>query len=262
MSARWDAADYARSSPAQQAWARELIAKLALRGDERVLDVGCGDGKVTADLAAAVPRGAVVGVDSSTAMVVFASGAFARVANLSFRETDASELPFDAEFDIVFSNAALHWIIDHRPVLRGIARALKSGGRALLQMGGAGNASGILAAIERVTSHGRWAPYFTGLAFPYGFYGPDEYRPWLAEAGLEPARVELIEKEMAYADANGLAGWFRTTWMPYTHRVPEDRRVQFVADVVDTYRQLHPPGADGRVHVAMVRLEVEARKSA
>jgi trans-aconitate methyltransferase len=125
-------------------------------------------------------------------------------------------------------------------------------------MGGAGNAAGIVAAMNRVTSSAAWASHFTDMSFPYGFYGPEEYRQWLIEAGLDPVRVELVEKDMSYADAAGLAAWIRTTWMPYTHRVPEDHRPQFVDDVVRTYQQLYPPDTDGRIRVAMVRLEVEA----
>jgi len=73
---KWDAADYAANSAVQQTWARELIAKLHLRGDEHILDVGCGDGKITAELARAVPRGSVTGVDASPQMITFAKKTF------------------------------------------------------------------------------------------------------------------------------------------------------------------------------------------
>src|SRR4051812_48653879 len=114
----WDANEYAKHSSVQQHWARELIDKLAWRGDERVLDIGCGDGKVTAEIArAAVPRGSVLGIDSAPQMIRFASEHFADVPNLRFRQMDASDIALRGQFDVVFSNAALHWVIDHRPVL-------------------------------------------------------------------------------------------------------------------------------------------------
>src|SRR4051812_17689039 len=130
----WNAQDYARNSSQQQIWARELIAKLNLRGGERLLDIGCGDGKVTAELASMLPRGSAVGVDVSREMIGFANDNFAPddSPNLSFARMDASNLTFEREFDVIFSNAALHWIRDHRPVLRGIARSLRPGGRILL----------------------------------------------------------------------------------------------------------------------------------
>src|SRR5437764_3881206 len=97
----WNAADYAKNSSEQQRWARELIGKLALRGDERILDVGCGDGKVTAELAASVPRGSVVGVDSSPEMIGFARAMILpAVGNLRLELMDARQLAFRDEFDV------------------------------------------------------------------------------------------------------------------------------------------------------------------
>jgi trans-aconitate 2-methyltransferase len=257
---RWDAGDYARHSGAQAAWARELIAKLALRGDEEVLDIGSGDGKVTADLAERVPRGRVLGIDSSPDMVARARQSFpaSRYPNLSFEPGDALELSFTERFEAVFSNAVLHWVRDHLRVLRGVARALKPGGRLLFQMGGRGNAAAILAVIDTLSERDPWAAHLHGFPCPYGFYGPEEYRGWLAQAGLEARRVELIPKLMRQQGKEGLAGWVRTTWLPYTERVPEARRDEFIAEIVELYTRAHPPDAEGIVGVPMVRLEVEA----
>lgn len=257
---KWDASDYRRHSSAQAGWARELLAKLSLVGTERVLDLGCGDGKITAEVARMVPDGSVVGIDKSREMIAFAAKTFPadEWPNLSFTVMDASELAFDREFDLVFSNATLHWVVDHRPVLRGIAAALKPGGRCLLQMGGRGNAAGILEVLTSGPIHERWGHHYADLPFPYGFYGPEEYGPWLKEAGLRPVRVELLPKQMVQAGAEGLAGWFRTTWTPWTHRIPSDKRDQFVAESVEAYLAVHPLDDQGRAHVAMLRLEVEA----
>jgi trans-aconitate methyltransferase len=261
---RWDAEDYGRSSSAQQVWARELIAKLRLQGSESVLDIGCGDGKVTAEIAALVPNGRVVGIDSSPEMVRFAAGSFSSRPphNLLFLLRDARELDFAEEFDVVFSNATLHWVIDHEPVLRGIGRALRPGGRVILQMGGRGNAADILALMDDLPNDPRWQSYFPEPVSAYGFYGPEEYADWLVAAGLTPVRAELLEKDMAQPGKEGLASWVRTTWLPYTQRVPEEMRDEFVADIVERYVQSHPPDGDGLMHVQMVRLEVEARKDA
>jgi trans-aconitate methyltransferase len=258
----WNPADYHKHSDAQMAWAAELIAKLALTGNERVLDIGCGDGKVTAQIARAARYGLVLGVDSSEEMVRFAREAFGadEFPNLSFRVCDARRLPFCEEFDIIFSNATLHWVVDHRPVLAGIAMGLRPGGQAVLQMGGEGNAADVVAVVAGVIAEERWRDYFGGFEFPYGFHGAEIYREWIVEADLTPVRVELIAKDMAKPGPEGLAGWVRTTWMPYTHRVPEALREEFIAEIVSRYVAAHPADADGTVHVRMMRLEVEARK--
>lgn len=260
---RWSPEDYARHSSAQLGWARELIAKLGLRGDETVLDIGSGDGKVTAALAGALPRGNVIGIDSSQDMVDLASRSHPSSdhPNLAFQRMDAREIKFHDRFDLAFSTAALHWVIDHRPVLRGVARSLKPGGRLLFQMGGKGNAQDILAVLDCATLRKVWHTSFRDFPFPYGFYSPEEYAPWLRAAGLEPLRVELIPKDMVQNGQEGLAGWIRTTWMPYTDRVPPDLRERFVSEIVEAYLKAHPMDAQGRAHVRMVRLEVEAKKA-
>lgn len=259
----WNADEYARSSAVQQQWAEELIGKLDLHPAERVLDIGCGDGKVTAALAARVPRGRVVGLDNSGDMVDFARTEFPPESfpNLSFERGDASALPFRDAFDVVFSNAALHWVTDHRPVVAGIAAALSPGGRVLLQMGGRGNAAGVVAVMESLMAKCDWCGFFAGFAFPYGFHGPDEYRTWLDDAGLRARRLELIPKDMVHAGRDEMAGWIRTTWLPYLNRVPEDQRPRFVDEVLDAYAAAHPPDDAGAFHLAMVRLEVEASLS-
>ena len=259
---RWDAEDYGRSSSAQHVWARELIAKLRLERGESVLDIGCGDGKVTTEIAALVPNGRVVGIDNSPEMVDFATRSFSGESahNLLFFLRDAGEMDFTEEFDVVFSNATLHWVIDHRPVLRGICRALRPGGRVLLQMGGRGNAAEILVVMDGLPADPKWQRCFPEPVNPYAFYGPEEYAGWLIEAGLTPVRLELLAKDMAQPGKDGLASWVRTTWLPYTQRVPEEMRDEFVADIVERYAQSHPPDSDGLLHVQMVRLEVEARK--
>ncbi len=255
---KWDAEDYSRNSKAQQTWARELVAKLHLEGDESVLDIGCGDGKVTREIAGLLPGGNVVGIDSSREMIEYAEGQRCVSGNASFRVCDARELQFVEEFDVVFSNATLHWVIDHRPVLAGIGRALKPGGRLLLQMGGRGNAEDVQMTIEALIVDSAWSRYFTDPFTAYGFYGPEEYIPWLRDAGLMPLRVELLERGMVQPGGEGLAAWIRTTWLPYTQRVPEAERGKFVSDVVERYIESHPADDEGMVLVRMVRLEVEA----
>ncbi len=257
---QWNPKDYAQNSGAQRGWAVELMERLQLSGDERILDIGCGDGKVSAALADRVPDGAVVGIDSSADMIRFARESHASYGpRLIFEVCDAAALQFENEFDVVFSNAALHWVRDHPAVVQGIARALRPGGRTLLSMGGKGNVAEVIAATQSLAKAPDWAPYFKDAFFTYSFHAPEDYQAWLSDAGLEAVRLELVPKDMVHTREKFTA-WIRTTWIRHTQRVPEDRREQFISDLVDHYLGRCPPDPQGLVHTHMVRLEVEATK--
>jgi len=258
--ARWNAADYAANSSVQQAWARETIAMLQLRGDERILDIGCGDGKVSVELARAVPRGAVVGIDSSPQMIEFARARFPsrKFSSVEFHVMDAREIRFERQFDLVFSNAALHWVDDHQALLRGAAACLRPGGRLVVSCGGKGNAQDVFVALRSVMRHSRWRAFFRKLEAPYFFYSPADYEKWLPPCGFKPRRVQLVPKDAVYAGREGLAAWLRTTWLPYVQRVPDVSREDFISSVTDRYLVKHPPDKRGGVRVRMVRLEIDA----
>ncbi|MGX2041751.1 class I SAM-dependent methyltransferase [Methylocaldum sp. MU1018] len=259
---RWNPEDYARHSAGQEAWARERLSGLELRPDDRVLDIGCGDGRITAELAQRVPFGGAVGVDLSEDMIRYAAKRYpaSDYPNLAFRQADARTLPFHEEFTVVFSNAALHWVRDHGPVLAGIACALKPGGRCRMEMGGRGSAAALIAAFDAVADNPEWRGAFEGFELPFGFYDAESYRRWLVEVGLKPERVQLIDKDMAHAGREAFIGWLRTAWHPYTSRVPAERRGLFIETVAERYLAGNPPDAAGRIHVVMVRLQVEARR--
>ena len=260
--ATWNAADYHANSAVQQSWARELIAKLNLRGDEHILDVGCGDGKVTAEIARAVPRGSVVGVDASAEMIGFARKTFpsSKISNLKFLITDARKINFKTKFDLVFSNAALHWVDDHEAILRGAASVLKTGGRLAISCGGKGNAHDVFLALRPEIRLIQWCKFFRKMPLPYFFYAPGDYEKWLPKFGFKINALKLAPKDVTYAGAEGLATWLRTTWLPFVQRVPENLREEFIEAVMQRYVAKHPPDADGKIHVRMVRLEIEAEK--
>ncbi len=164
----WDAADYARNSEAQLGWARELLDKLSLGGDEALLDIGCGDGKVSADLSRRLSSGSVLGIDSSA------------------------------------GSSCCRWEGEGmRPIQAGL----------------------MAESIE-----------------------------------LMAESIGLIPKDMTHQNPEALAGWVRTTWLPYTQRVPEGQRQAFVDELMARYLGAHPPDGEGRTHVRMVRLEVRGHK--
>lgn len=259
---QWDSRDYELHSRGQQRWARELISKLSLRGTETLLDIGSGDGKVTAEIADLLDEGRVIGIDNSESMIELATKRYLTTnrKNLSFMLMDAVDMHFDPVFDVVFSNAALHWVKDHRPVVNSIYACLRPGGRLLLQMGGQGNARAVVGVLDTLLGLRKYRRSFEGFEFPYGFHGVAYYQDLLAEAGFVRRRVELIDKDMEHSGVEGLKGWIRTTWLPYTGRLEESARDGFIDELAQRYLELVPLDAQGRAHVAMVRLEVEAQK--
>ncbi len=257
----WNPVDYHQNSSEQARWAREILDRQKFRGDERVLDLGSGDGKITAEIAARVPRGFVDGVDLSDRMVAFAREHFpaASYPNLRFyqagAESFASLFEGGEKFDFVFSNACLHWVRDQATVLAGVRACLRPGGRFYFQMGGRGNVAELTGAVAATAAGDRWKVYFENFAQPYFFYGPEEYGVWLTESGLQAERLELVPKDNFQPGVAGVAAYLRTTWMPYTSYVPEAEREDFINEAAARFVAAYPP-VNGRVNIPMTRLEV------
>ena len=258
----WNPKDYAKNSNAQLKWAQELRKKLNLQGKESILDVGCGDGKITADFAIALPESRVVGIDSSPEMIDYATQSYplTEYPNLTFICADARYFDFNDEFDLCFSNATLHWVDDHQAFLKCANQVLHSGGRLLISCGGKGNASDIIEVFSEILSDAKWREYCKTFKNPYYFYGVEEYELWLKEAGFKIEQLELVIKDMTHTGKEGLAGWIRTTWMPLTHLIPEHKRDIFIDHFVQIYLNRIPLDSNGLAHVKMVRLEVDAIK--
>jgi trans-aconitate 2-methyltransferase len=164
----WDASEYGRISGLQEAMAQEVLSLLNLKGTQRVLDVGCGNGKVTAEIASHLPQGAVLGVDSSADMIGFALSHFGPAVrpNLRFEIADARRLPFRDEFDLIVSFNALHWIHEQDQTLRSIRSAMKSDGLAQLRLVPTGKRKSLENVIEETRLSSRWIRYFQGLTIP------------------------------------------------------------------------------------------------
>jgi len=151
---------------------------------------------------------------------------------------------------------------DHPAVLRGVVRALRPGGRIMLSMGGRGTAAAVHEVLADFGREGPWAPHLTDVAPRHHFFGPEEYGPWLAEAGLRMRRAELMPKQMRHADIAALEGWLRTTWMPYVVRIPSGAQPEFISQLAAGVRQMCESAEDGAIILPMVNLEVEAEKPA
>ena len=180
--------------------------------------------------------------------------------NLEFRILDAQSLDYRQKFNVVFSNAVLHWIDGHFALLQRIYACLLPGGRSLLQMGGKGNAAGILKVLSDLMAGTTWKAYFGDFKFSYHFYSPEEYSIWINQTGFIISRIDLINKNMIHKDGASLEGWIRTTWLPYLQPIPGKLRQKFISQIVNRYLEEYPPDESGNITVEMVRLEVELVK--
>jgi SAM-dependent methyltransferase len=208
---RWDPERYRRNAAFVPALGQPVLELLAPLAGERILDLGCGYGALTRLIAA---RAAVVGVDASAEQV-----AAARAQGLDARVMSGAELSFSAEFDAVFSNAALHWMREPDRVIDGVWRALKPGGRFVAECGGAGNVAAVraalIAALDRRGLDGRTAD-------PWYFATPEEYRARLERRGFRVASMALIPRPTILPGR--LADWLDTFAESFLALLPADAR--------------------------------------
>jgi trans-aconitate 2-methyltransferase len=236
----WDADAYARRSGLQEAMAAEVLALLDFEGSERVLDIGCGDGKITAQVAMRVPRGTVVGVDPSYDMITFASNHFdpAGWPNLRFEVADGRRLPYQAEFDRVVSFNALHWIPEQDAALRSIRAALKPSGLALLRLVPAGARKSLEEVIEDTRCSSQWASYFRDFQVPYLHLAPERYRDVAERNGFRVRQQRTEAKVWDFQSQAAFLAFGSVTFVEWTRCLPEAERPAFIRDVLERYRSV------------------------
>lgn len=242
----WSASSYDAHARFVSDLAREVVEWLDAKPGERILDVGCGDGVLSAELA---KLGAtVVGVDASEDML-----AAARNRGVDARFMDGQALTFTAEFDAVFSNAALHWMTDAQAVIAGVHRALVPGGRFVAEFGGHGNVAAIVTAM-RATALRRGAD--PALAGPWFFPSADVYREMLEQGGFTVKRLGLFPRPTRLK--SGMAAWLKVFRRPFFEQFGS-RQDEVLAEVEELLRPVLCD-SQGEWTADYVRLRVEAEK--
>src|SRR5438874_4536339 len=234
----WDAAEYSRRSSLQEAMAQEVLALLDLNGSERILDVGCGDGKITAEIASRASKGSVVGVDPSRDMISFAQGHFgpATLPNLRFLVADARSLPFQNEFDLVVSFNALHWVSEQEAALSSIHSSLISGGKAQLRLVPAGTRKSLEKIVEETRRTSRWSAYFQDFRDPYLRLTSEEYAAMAECNGFRVLRVSAKNHAWDFSSRAAFSAFCAVGCVAWTNRLPEAERADFINDVLDRYQ--------------------------
>ena len=242
----WNPETYAKHGRFVSDLGAAVVDLLAPRPGERILDLGCGDGALTARLVAAGAE--VVAVDTSPEQV-----AAARTRGLDARVADGASLPFAAEFDAVFSNAALHWMRDADGVLASVRRALRPGGRFVAEMGGAGNVAAIRAALaDALGRRGLDGRRLDRLFLPTA----EEYRARLRDHGFAVRVIALFARPTPLP--GDLSAWLETFAQAFLRAVPEDERPRLVEEVTSALRpRLYQPGTGWIADYVRLRFAAE-----
>ena len=226
----FDPDEYHLASGHQKEWGNRLIDELHLKGDEVILDLGCGEGTLTARLATLVPKGGVVGMDSSVQMIQAAKGL--ETSNLKFLCRDIDDLDFHLGFDVIFSNASLHWVRDHDRLLRNVHEALKEGGMARFNFAGDGNCPNFLSVVRELMASEEYSSYFEAFIWPWYMPTVSAYQDQVGSTGLFEYRVwgETVDRRFS---ASELTGWIeQPSLVPLLEQLPGDTKQSFRDDVV------------------------------
>jgi trans-aconitate 2-methyltransferase len=242
----WDAATYDRVSGPQVEFARAVLDRLDLRGDETVLDAGCGSGRVTLMLLERLPRGHVVAVDQAASMVEHAREALPP-DRATVLQASLTDLVLDAPVDAVFSNAVFHWVPDHDALFARLFAALRPGGRMAAQCGGEGNVARFHEAARAAAADEPFARWLEGWEGPWNFAGAEETAARLERAGFEAVETWLQPYPVVPDDPGD---YLRTVCLGYhLERLPEELRDPYAEAVL---RRADP-------ELDYVRLNITAR---
>ncbi len=227
MADRWDSSLYDDRHSFVWQKAADLVDLLDPKPGERILDLGCGTGHLTAQIAA---RGADIrGLDSSISMIAQARQNYPK---LRFALADARQFHFDEPFDAVFSNAALHWIPDAAKVIAGVAGVLKPGGRFVLEMGSKGNTERVVTTVSAVLTEAGYP-----LRNPWYFPSAGEYSTLLEQHGFEVESLRTIERWTRLEHPErGLREWLEMFWGGWFEHIPGKAREELVTEIESRLR--------------------------
>lgn len=257
-----DANAYATYATLQLANGKEMLAELALRGDEQVLDIGCGPGILTALIAQRIPHGHVTGIDASPAMITYAKNQ--APPNATFQVMDAARITLpENHFDLVFSNACFHWIEDQQGLLTGIRRVLKAHG--LLRAQFLGHEASIIRETAKALCQSEpYSSYLKDFTWPKVNFRKEDYLALVRQVGgFEEVEVWETETQRAFNGEAHLEGWLSSMHRAiYTEPLPEPLREPFFQELVRRVLAAATKSADGTLTLGRgCRLHVRAKKA-
>lgn len=257
QSTNWNPTTYAGASEIQFWQAMEALTILNLKGDETILDVGSGDGKITALLADKVPHGKVVGVDITPEMIEFSKDKFGSISNLSFQLMSADNLDFTEAFDYVVSFSCLHWVKNQKKVWQGFYNALKPEGQVIA--GFQSDHEHLWDAVAEVISKSAWRDLFSEFQDPYNHYSLSTIQQYIQQAGFYLARADEIHQVESLKSVGALKN-FLQNWVPQFRFLKNEKAELFVDEVIGNYMSRIEPVIRQQAGIRMKRFIFHAIK--
>ncbi len=260
MTLEWDAAEYEVVSVPHVGWGggllRRALERRPLRGDETAIDAGCGTGKITELLLRHLSDGTVLAVDASAAMVEAARERFAGDGRVRVEQQDLVQLQVERLVDLVFSTATFHWIQDHERLFGRLARALKPGGRLVVQCGGKGNIARVIGVTQEAMDGERFRGFFEGWEDPWNFADAETTSARLEAAGFEEVETWLQDEVTRFGSRDELARFLKTVVLGrHLERLPESDHQPFADAVAEK-----AASAEGTFTRDYVRLNILATR--
>lgn len=257
---QWQAETYHLNSKVQQEAAFELLQLLKLSGKEKILDIGCGDGKITAAIAATLKEGQIIGSDLSPEMIAFATQKFTSptTTNLSFVLLDAQNITYINQFDLVFSSFALQWVSNIELTLRKIHLSLKENGRIgfIIPLS---ISDALEEALAFLLQNPQWKSYFK--RFELNFYLRDEntYDQLLKNCGFKKTHLQVVKQKWIFPSRQDFER-YTLPWLPHLTPIPKPLREEFFKNLMDKYIELVPIFNDGSLSFIFDRIDIIAQK--
>jgi trans-aconitate methyltransferase len=257
MAHEFDGKKYQKASIHQKEWGDKIISEFNLTGNENILDLGCGDGSLTLTLANLVPNGKVVGIDASEGMISVAKEKSQR--NLTFYQIDINDLKLNDKFDLIFSNATLHWIKDHSKLWHFMKSSLNPLGGIRFNFAGDGNCSHFFKVIQEVISSEKYSHYFEEFIWPWYMPTLADYTNLISKFSEFDAKVWDENADRFFPDKGAIIGWIdQPSIVPFLKYIPELEKNSFRESAIKMMlnETLQP---DGRYFETFRRINVSAK---
>jgi len=226
----WKGNDYASNSSVQLTHAERLLGNVALYGDEQILDVGCGDGKITALLAQKVPNGIVIGIDPSESMLTKAEER--KAANLQFLQDSAENFRLDRQFDHIFSIHVMHWVKEQSKALKNIYLHLKPKGFVHFILAPSKEGLPFSRALKKTVDN--WTKELEDFVNPQQVFDMESYRKLMVEAGFHIESMHYVYHESIHENKDKLRNWIKQ-WLPHGKHLTSEKRDLFLDELMSHY---------------------------